>query len=381
MKKHFEKGGKLERLHPLYDMIETIFIVRPTKTIKGSHIRDNIDLKRMMALVLLAGMPALFVGIYNAGFQHYASLGMEVSLLDCIIKGLFIFIPILVVTYVSGGIWEVLFAVIRKHEVNEGFFVTGFLIPLILPPTIPLWQVAVGTSFGVVVGKEVFGGTGMNIFNPALVTRAFIFFAYPAAISGNEVWTLFGNKVVDTYTKATPLSVAVDSGGREVLSLLHTSGYSFWKMFLGIIPGSIGETSTLAILIGAIILIATGIGSWRIMASVFAGGYIIGILFNILSNNPASVLSLPAHYHLVMGGFAFGAVFMATDPVSASGTNIGKYIYGFSIGALAIVVRALNPAYPEGMMLAILFMNMFAPMIDNIVLWTNIKRRKKRAAQ
>ncbi len=379
MKKLFEKGGKLELFYPIYEMVETILVSKPDKTLKGSHVRDNIDLKRFMTIVIIAGIPAMLFGIYNAGLQHYASLGMQANLTDILLKGAFIFFPIIFVVYAAGGFWEMLFAVVRKHEINEGFLVTGFLIPLIVPPSIPLWQVAVATSFGLVVGKEVFGGTGMNFFNPALVARAFLFFAYPSGISGNEVWTAFGDKIVDTYTKATPLSIAVVNKGAAIVDGLAAKGYTLWNMFIGTIPGSIGETSTAAILVGAIILLATRIASWRVMLSVFAGGYAMGLFLNLVASSPSHIFALPAHYHLVMGGFAFGAVFMATDPVSAAGTNTGKLFYGFFIGVLAVIVRAVNPAYPEGMMLAILFMNMFAPLIDNIVILSNMKRRKKRA--
>lgn len=334
-----------------------------------------------MMTVIIALIPAFLFGIYNSGLQHYTSLGQSASHIDIIIKGSWLVIPILIVSYGVGGFWEMLFAVVRRHEINEGFLVTGFLIPLIVPSTIPLWQVAVATSFGVVVGKEVFGGTGMNIFNPALVTRAFLFFAYPAAISGNEVWTSFGKTIVDTYTKATPLSVAAAVKDGTIIDSLEKSGYSMWKIFVGTIPGSIGETSTAAIIIGAIILLVTGIASWRILLSVFAGGYLMALVFNYAAPSPSHFMALPAHYHLIMGGFAFGAVFMATDPVSSSQTNTGKYIYGFLIGSLAVLVRVINPAYPEGMMLAILFMNACAPLLDSTVVWFNIRRRKKRATK
>lgn len=362
-------------------MLATMTFVSPEKTKSGAHIRDYYDIKRLMISVIFAGIPAFAFGIYNAGYQHYISQGIQAGFIDIIIKGSWLVLPILVVSYGVGGFWEVLFAVIRKHEVNEGLLVTGFLIPLIVPPSIPLWQVAVATSFGIIVGKEVFGGTGMNVFNPALVTRAFLFFAYPASISGDSVWTSFGSKVVDTYTGATPLAVASIKTGTPVVEALAEKGYGLWDLFLGLIPGSIGETSTLMILLGALFLIVNGVANWRIMLSVFAGGIVMALVLNAFAPSADSFMALPPHYHLVMGGFAFGAVFMATDPVSSSATMAGQYVYGFFIGLLAILVRVLNPAYPEGMMLAILFMNAFAPLIDNVVVWNNIRRRKQRATE
>ncbi len=380
MKKLFEKGGKFEKFYPVYEMIETLLFVTSARTKRGAHIRDNFDIKRLMIFVIIAAFPAFVFGMYNAGYQHYISQGMTGSTTEYIMKGGIYLIPILIVSYAVGGFWEVLFAVVREEEVNEGLLVTGFLVPMIVPPTIPLWQVAVAITFGVVVGKELFGGTGMNIFNPALVTRAFLFFAYPAAMSGNKVWTVFGDKIVDSYTKATPLATAMGATGGNVAEYLATKGYTFMNMFVGTIPGSIGETSALLIFAGGIFLLITGVASWRIMTSVIAGGLVMGVILNILAPNQSSFLALPPHYHLVMGGFAFGTVFMATDPVSASQTNTGKFIYGFFIGFLAVMVRGLNPAYPEGMMLAILFMNAFAPLIDNILVSRNIKRRLSRAS-
>jgi len=378
-KPHFEEKGKLHLFFPVYEMIEAILFVPPSRTNKGSHIRDAIDMKRVMFLVVIAGVPAFLFGIFNAGYQHFLSAGVDASMMDIVLKGLLIVLPIYIVTLSVGAVWEVLFAVVRKHEVYEGFLVTSFLIPMIVPPTIPLWQVAVATSFGIVIGKEVFGGVGMNIFNPALVTRAFLFFAYPKSISGDSVWTLFSDKVVDTYTTATPLALISESGSGTLVNTLAAKGYTFWQMFVGLIPGSIGETSTLAILAGAAILIFTGIASWRIMLSVFAGGFVITTLFNLVAPDASHVFAIPFHYQAVMGGFAFGAVFMATDPVSAADTKLGKYIYGFLIGVLALLIRNLNPAYPEGMMLAILFMNLFAPLIDYFVVSAHKNRRMKRA--
>lgn len=379
IKPHFEDRGKLSRFYPIYEMIEAILFVPPARTRKGAHVRDAMDMKRFMFLVVIAGVPAFLFGIYNAGLQHFLSAGIKASQLDIIIKGLLIVLPIYIVTLAVGAFWEVLFAVVRKHDVYEGFLVTSFLIPMIVPPTIPLWQIAVATSFGIVIGKEVFGGVGMNIFNPALVTRAFLFFAYPKSISGDSVWTLFSDKVVDAYTTATPLAIVSETHAGTAVSALADKGYSFLQMFLGFIPGSIGETSTLLILLGGIFLLITGVASWRVMISVFAGGFAISIIFNLLAPDPTHVLAIPFHYQMVMGGFAFGAVFMATDPVSSADTNLGKYIYGFLIGVLALLIRNLNPAYPEGMMLAILFMNLFAPLIDYFVVSAHKKRRMKRA--
>jgi len=379
--KFFEKGGKLEVFFPVYDMLVTMAFVSPERTKSGAHIRDYYDIKRLMISVIFAGLPAFFFGIYNTGYQYFVSQGINAGFIDIMIEGAWLVIPILVVAYGVGGFWEVIFAMIRKHEVNEGLLVTGFLIPLIVPPTIPLWQVAVATSFGVIVGKEVFGGTGMNVFNPALVARAFLFFAYPAAISGDSVWVATGSKVVDTFSGATPLAVASLKNTTPVVEALADRGYGFTDMFIGLIPGSIGETSTLLILLGAMFLIVNGVASWRIIVSVFTGGIVMALVLNAFAPTPESKLALPPHYHLVMGGFAFGAVFMATDPVSSSATMAGQYVYGFMIGLLAVLVRVLNPAYPEGMMLAILFMNAFAPLIDNIVVWNNIRRRKQRATE
>lgn len=379
--KLFKKGGKLEIFFPVYDMLATMTFVSPERTKSGAHIRDYYDIKRLMISVIFACLPAFFFGIYNAGYQHYISQGINAGFIDIMIEGAWLVIPILVVAYGVGGFWEVIFAMVRKHEVNEGLLVTGFLIPLIVPPTIPLWQVAVATSFGVIVGKEVFGGTGMNVFNPALVARAFLFFAYPAAISGDSVWVATGSKVVDTFSGATPLAVASLKSSTPVVEALADKGYGFLDMFIGLIPGSIGETSTLLILLGAVFLIVNGVASWRIIISVFTGGIVMALVLNAFAPTPESMLALPPHYHLVMGGFAFGAVFMATDPVSSSATTSGQYVYGFMIGLLAVLVRVLNPAYPEGMMLAILFMNAFAPLIDNIVVWNNIRRRKQRATE
>lgn len=370
VKPHFEKGGKLEKFYPVYDGFETFLFVPGHTTSKGSHIRDGIDLKRTMITVVLAMVPALLFGIWNTGYQHYLALGETSTFMDNILYGAIKVLPIVVVSYAVGLGVEFAFCIIKKHQINEGFLVSGMLIPLCLPVDIPLWMVAVATIFAVVIGKEVFGGTGMNILNVALTARAFLFFAYPTKMSGNEVWvSTDGEKTVDAFTGATPLADAVTGGVQAIPN--------FMQSFLGFIPGSIGETSTLAILIGAAILLYTGIGSWRIMLSVFVGGWVMGLIFNAAGLN--EFMKVPALHQLVIGGFAFGAVFMATDPVTASQTATGKYIYGFFIGFFAIMIRVFNPAYPEGMMLAILFMNVMAPLIDHYVVAANVKRRLKRS--
>ncbi len=392
----FEKGGKFEKLYPLYEAKETFLFVSKQATSKGSHIRDPLDTKRLMSTVIAALIPCLFFGIFNVGYQYYSAQGLalnEMNPLHVFGIGLRYVVPIIIVSYAAGGVWEVLFSVVRKHEINEGFLVTGMLVPLIVPPSIPLWQVAVGVSFGVVIGKEVFGGTGMNVFNPALVARAFIFFAYPASISGDKPWvqqlvTANDLKLVDGYSGATPLLVAAGEKTGTVIETLNNFGvagdsrfanFSLCNAFVGLVPGSIGETSTLAILLGAGLLIATGIGSWRIMLSAVVGVVVMACGMNLVAPSTSSILAMPAHYHLVYGGFAFAAVFMATDPVSASHTNIGKLIYGFLIGVMTVLIRCVNPAYPEGAMLAVLFMNAFAPLIDYFVVDTHIKRRMRRA--
>ena len=339
----------------------------------GVHVRDAMDMKRTMATVVLALVPALLFGIWNAGYQHFLATGQEMDFWAMALHGAWKVIPIVIVSYVTGLVIEFIFAQLRGHEVNEGFLVSGMLIPLVLPVDIPLWMVAVATAFAVIIGKEVFGGTGMNIWNPALLARAFLFFAYPAYMSGDTIWIsglTNGEGIVDGYSGATALGAAVTSGNVDKFSLMDS--------FLGFIPGSIGETSTLAILLGAVILIYTGVGSWRIMLSVFAGGFLMALGFNAIGTTP--LMQIPALHHMVLGGFAFGAVFMATDPVSATRTTRGKYIYGFLVGVLSIMIRVFNPAYPEGVMLAILLMNTFAPLIDHFVVEGNIKRRLKRAS-
>lgn len=374
LKPNFEKGGKLEKFYPAFDAFETfLFVPNHTTKNKGTHVRDAIDLKRTMILVVLSLVPCLLFGMWNIGYQHHHALGItNVSLMDNFVFGAIKVLPLIIVSYGAGLTTEFIFAIIRKHTINEGFLVSGMLIPLIMPIDVPLWMLAVATIFAVIIGKEVFGGTGMNILNPALTARAFLFFAYPSKMSGNEVWINTsadkGQAVVDAYSGATPLGDAAAGFADKIPSMMES--------FIGIIPGSVGETSTLACLIGAGILLYTGIGSWRIMASVFTGGFLMAVIFNFFGLNTLMQIS-PLH-HLVLGGFAFGAIFMATDPVSATQTNTGKYIYGFLIGLLAILFRVFNPAYPEGMMLAILFMNVMAPLIDHYVVEANIKRRLKR---
>ena len=367
MKPTFSKGGKLSFLGSTFEAFETFLFVPDTTTRRGAHIRDANDMKRTMIMVVVALMPALFFGFYNTGLQHFAMLGQTASWWDCTWFGFLRVLPIIVVSYVVGLGIEFAFAQARGHEVNEGFLVTGLLIPMIMPVDIPLWMVALGTAFAVIFGKEVFGGTGMNVFNPALLARAFIFFAYTPSISGETVWYAGlsrGAIPVDGFSGATAL---------EQLGTTGTMAYSPMDAFLGFIPGSIGETSTLAILIGAAILLYTGVASWRSMLSVFAGGLLMGWLFQALG-----VTTYPAWWHLIVGGFAFGAVFMATDPVTSAQTDKGKYIVGLMTGALAVLIRVVNPAYPEGMMLSILFMNALAPLVDYYVVEANISRRKKR---
>lgn len=405
--RHFEPGGKFERFYPLYEAPDT-FLYTPGKTTAGaSHVRDALDLKRLMMTVVVALVPCVLMAMWNTGRQiHLAIAGgatalpnwrtdaMEMlglpfdasSLLANTAHGALYYLPVLVVTFAVGGLWEGLFAVVRRHDVNEGFLVTGMLFPLVLPPTIPLWQVAIGITFGVVVGKEIFGGTGYNVLNPALTARVFLFFAYPAQISGDAVWISAGTSA-DGYSGATALGEiavleAVEGSNAPLDGLSAIEGKVSWmQAFLGDIPGSMGETSALACLIGAVILIATGIGSWRIMVAATAGTAAISLLLNLIASSTNAMLSVPFHWHVVLGGWAFGIVFMATDPVSAAQTNRGRYVYGFLVGVLAILIRTINPAFPEGVMLGILFMNLFAPLIDHYVLKANMKRRQARYAQ
>lgn len=364
VEKWFEEGKPLHPLYPLYDAIDT-FLLTPKHTTKlGSHIRDAADMKRTMFMVLIAMIPAILFGIWNVGHQHFLSLGESSTLIASFWFGLLKVLPIIIVTYISGLTVEIIFAKIRKHEVAEGFFVTGMLIPMILPPDIPLWIVALATMFSVLFCKEVFGGNGYNFLNPALVARAFIFFSYPKTITGDYVW--IADKA-DAYSGATPLA----NFALENMSAIPSN----MDMLIGNIPGSIGETSKIAILLGAIFLIYTGVGSLRIMLSVIAGGLATGLLFNLIGGSP--IMDFPAWEHLLMGGFLFGTVFMATDPVSAAHTPTGKIVYGVLIGIIAMIVRVVNKGYPEGMMLAILLGNIFAPLIDYVVVQLHIKKRRK----
>lgn len=383
VKPNFEEGGKLEKFYPAYEALETfMFVPGHTAPKVGSHIRDGIDMKRTMIMVVLAMIPALLFGIWNTGYQHFLALGESATFWENMSYGAIKVLPIVIVSYAAGLGVEFLFAIINKHQVNEGFLVSGMLIPLILPVEIPLWMVAVATIFAVVIGKEVFGGTGMNILNVALTARAFLFFAYPTWMSGDKVWLGGGTNeavtLADGSTGATLLAQATEKSSGFVNAAGEQYGNTAMDAFLGFIPGSIGETSVLAILIGAAVLLITGIGSWKIMLSAVLGGYVMGLIFNAFAVNP--FMEVPAHEQLMFGGFAFGVVFMATDPVTASQTGSGKYIYGFLIGLLAIMIRVFNPAYPEGVMLAILFMNVMAPLIDHYVIRANVNRRKKRTA-
>ena len=387
-KHSFEKGGKWEKYYYIFEAFDTFaFVPNTTTPPKGAQIRDAVDMKRLMMTVIIAMIPCLIFGMCNVGYQHFLALGQQAGIGEMFWIGAIQVIPIIVVSYASGLGVEFVFATFRRHPVNEGFLVTGMLIPLVMPPDIPLWQVAIATIFAVVIGKEAFGGTGMNVLNVALTARAFLYFAYPVDIAG-EVWAYLpeGAKTVEGYSGATPLAIAANSitTGENVVTAFNDFGsgwaeniFSFWNMFLGLIPGSIGETSTLMCLIGAFILIFTGVGSWKIIVSVFAGAFGMGLFLNFVGGNP--FVEMPAHYHLVMGGLAFGAVFMATDPVTAAHTETGKWFYGALIGIMTVLIRVFNPAYPEGIMLAILLMNVFAPLIDYFVVSANKKRRLKRA--
>ena len=388
----FLPGGKYAQFHALFEMVDTLFYSPPDLARGAPHVRDAIDLKRVMIVVVFAAVPCVLVGLWNTGFQaNTAMAAMDIdgvpgwrgsvlsllfvgndpgSLYDNFMLGLSYFLPIYIVTMAAGGFWEILFSGVRNHEINEGFFVTSLLYALILPATIPLWQVALGISFGVVIGKEVFGGTGKNFLNPALVGRAFLYFAYPAQISGDAVWT-----PVDGFSGATALGVSAIEGMAGVMDM----GLTWTQAFVGQMQGSIGETSAAACLVGAVILIYTGIASWRIIAGVFAG-LIIPALLAGMGDSANPMMAMPWHWHVVLGGFAFGAVFMATDPVSATATETGKWIYGLLIGFLTWVIRVINPAFPEGIMLAILFANIFAPVIDYFVIQANVRRRRKRSA-
>ncbi len=387
IKPHFEKGGKYEKWYFIFEANET-FLFAPNNTTKprGVQVRDANDMKRMMVTVVISMIPALIFGMINVGRQHFMAVGGSADIWTELFIGAKLVLPMVVVSYVVGLGIEFSIATIRKHAINEGFLVTGMLIPLVMPPTVPLWQVAMATAFAVILGKEVFGGTGMNILNVALTARAFLYFAYPTDITG-DVWVFKGGKeVVDGYTGATPLSIGAEvvSSGQNMVEAITAYGkgwadgiFGLGNMFMGWMPGSIGETSVLMVLLGALILIVTGVGSWKIIVGVFGGAYVMATLMNLIGSN--EFMLLPAEYHLLIGGLAFGAVFMATDPVTAAQTERGKWYYGILIGVFTVIIRVWNPAYPEGIMLAILLMNVFAPLIDYFVVQANKKRRLSRA--
>jgi len=376
LRPHFSEGGRFHWLKPFFEAGETVFFLPVIPTRKGPLVRDSLDVKRFMTFVILALLPVTFYGIYNVGFQAAARAGLSSSPVEIFISGLWIFGPLILVSYAVGFFWETLFASIRKHNISEGLLVSGLLFPLILPPTIPLWQVAVGFSFGIVIGKEIFGGTGRNFLNPALTGRAFIFFAYPTTMSGDSVWTA-GTRAADAVSGATPLAaVSLADAGQKVDSILATAGYSLKDLIIGSYPGTIGGTSALFCLVGAFFLIATGIASYRIMAGGVLGAVVTGLVLNLFAGSADSAwLAMNPLYHLVMGGFAFGIVFMATDPVSSPGMETSRWIFGFLIGFLTVLIRVFNPAFPEGAMLAILFMNVFAPLLDYCEVKIRAKKR------
>ncbi len=372
MNKIFEKGGKLYWLHSTVDAFETFLHVPGTVARKGAHVRDAVDIKRIMIIAVIAAVPAAIFGMWNVGYQHSLATGVSLNVLQAFWFGFLKVLPLYLVSYIVGLAIEFASAQIRGEEVNEGYLVTGFFIPLIVPVDVPLWMLAVAVAFAVIFGKEVFGGTGMNIVNPAILTRAFLFFSYPSNMSGENCWISAGKDVVDGFSGATPLALAAN--GMDALSNAHLQySTSFWTMFWGGIPGSVGETSVIAILLGAIILIWTGVASWKVMCSS-----VLGALFVAGIANLTGASDIPCYYHLVMGGFAFGAVFMATDPVTSAQTNAGKWIYGFFIGAMCVVIRLFNPGYAEGMMLAIFLGNIFAPLIDHIVISIHLKNKARK---
>ena len=377
----FENKGVLEKLYPLYEATDTILFSTDEVTKSGPHIRDSIDIKRVMILVVIALIPLYIFGAMNVGVQSGIATGVERTNWEQFWFGFDKIIPIILVAFITGAFWEILFAVVRKHPISEGFLVTCALIPLVMPASIPLWQVSIATSFGIVIGKEIFGGVGMNIFNPALVARAFLFFTYPGRISGDKVWVIGP----DGYSGATALAVPAAEVNQHAVSLLNgvtQFDYSWWNMLVGWIPGSIGETSKFLIIMGAIFLAITKIANWRVMAGSLIGLGVTAYLTNLMAPfSSNTMLSLPAHYHLVMGGFLFGMAYMATEPVTGCHTNQGRWVYGILFGMLTVIVRAINPAYPEGTMLAILLLNAFASLIDWFVIQSNIKRRLARHAQ
>ena len=383
-RRYFADEGRFKKLAPVFEAVETIFFIPAIRTKNAPFVRDSIDLKRFMSIVLLALTPPIVFGIYNTGYQSRLAAGGELAFFGIMLNGLMIVLPLIVVSYAVGFFWEILFSVIRKHPISEGFLVTGLLFPMTLPPTVPLWQVAVGISFGVVIGKEVFGGTGRNIFNPALTARAFLFFAYPSKMSGDHVWVAVSDTAssavnavaVNAVTGATPLSITALTPSESIEAMLSNVGYTFSKLFIGNYPGSVGGTSALCCLLGAIILIVTGVASYRIILGGVAGLLFVSFLlylFPSVSINPWSEIN--PFYHLVAGGFTFGIVYMATDPVSAPGIDGSKWVYGFCIGMLTVLIRVFNPAYPEGVMMAILFMNLFAPLFDFIEIRIRFSKR------
>jgi Na+-transporting NADH:ubiquinone oxidoreductase subunit B len=386
IKPNFEEGGKLHAFRSVFDGFETFLFVPNTTSKSGVHIHDAIDSKRIMSMVVIALIPALLFGMYNVGYQHYLAIGQEAGFFELFIYGFLAVLPKIIVSYVVGLGIEFVVAQWKGEEIQEGFLVSGLLIPMIVPVECPLWILAIATAFSVIFAKEVFGGTGMNVFNPALITRAFLFFAYPAKMSGDAVWVakdgilgLGEGQIVDGFTGATLLGqAATATSGDAALTLCNSSQASLADMIIGTIPGSIGETSVIAIALGAILLLWTGVASWKTMVSVFVGGIVMGLIFNAFGAADNAMAQLPWYEHLVLGGFCFGAVFMATDPVTSARTENGKFIYGFLIGAMAIIIRVLNPGYPEGMMLAILLMNVFAPLIDYCMVQRNITARENR---
>jgi len=380
-RENFEEGGKLERLYPIYEATDTILFSTNEVTEAGPHIRDSIDTKRVMILVVISLLPLYFFGATNIGFQNSIAIGLERSNWENFWFGFSKILPIIIVTFTAGAFWEILFAVVRKHPLSEGFLVTCALIPLTMPAGIPLWQIVVATTFGIVIGKEIFGGVGMNIFNPALMARVFIFFTYPTKISGDKVWVLGP----DGYSGATALSIPASELNQDAFTLLNNFGqfdYSWWNMFWGWIPGSIGETNKFLIIIGALFLAYIKIVNWRVMFGAVLGLVGTALLTNLVAPfSSNSMFTIPPHYHLVMGSFLFGTAFMATEPVTGCHTNQGRWIYGILFGSLTVIIRSINPAYPEGVMLSILFVNAFAALIDWFVIQANIKRRQARYAQ
>ncbi len=380
----FKEGGMLERFYPIYEATDTILFSTDERTGSGPHIRDSIDIKRVMILVVISLIPCYVFGALNIGYQKALTFGLNTTWYENLIAGGITILPIVAVTFISGAFWELLFSIVRRHPVSEGFLVTCALIPLTLPPSIPLWQVSIATSFGIVIGKEIFGGVGMNIFNPALMARAFLYFTYPARISGDKVWAI----APDGFSGPTALSIPAGQTNVNAVELLDKASstlafdYSWMNMFMGWIPGSIGETNKWLILIGALFLVLIGITSWRVMVGSVIGMVTMAFITNVLSPySTNAMLTIPPHYHLVMGSFLFGTVFMATEPVTGAHTDKGRWIFGFLVGALTVIIRSINPAYPEGIMLAILLMNAFAPLIDYYVVQSNIKKRMIRYAQ